>query len=119
MNVLLVFLGGGLGAACRWLVSSQLSAGGGFPYGTLSVNLLGCFLIGIASVYLLQQPKISLFVVVGFLGGFTTFSSFGLDAWRMLSSAEYKNFVSYVGLSNVLGLLLVIFGHKIGTLFTA
>ena len=119
MNVALVFLGGGLGAACRWLVSSQLSQGGGFPAGTLAVNLIGCFLIGIASVYLIQQPKLSLLILVGFLGGFTTFSSFGLDAWQMLSSADYKNFATYVGLSNVLGILLVIFGHKLATFFTA
>lgn len=119
MNVALVFLGGGLGAACRWLISSQLSASSGFPTGTLSVNLMGCFLIGIASVYLLQQPKLSLLILVGFLGGFTTFSSFGLDAWRMLTAADYKNFAAYITLSNVGGILLVILGHKLATLFSA
>lgn len=118
MNIVYVFLGGGLGAACRWLISTQLASTDGFPFGTLAVNLLGCFLIGIASVYLVQQPRLALFLLVGFLGGFTTFSSFGLDAWHMLSSSEYKNFATYVGLSNVLGILLVIFGHKLGTLFT-
>ncbi len=119
MNLLYVFLGGGLGAACRWLLSSQMANASEFPLGTLAVNLLGCFLIGVASVYLVQQPRMSLFVIVGFLGGFTTFSSFGLDAWRMLSSADYKKFVTYVGLSNVVGILLVIFGHKLATYFTA
>ena len=119
MSVIYVFLGGGLGAACRWLLSSQLVSNSEFPYGTLAVNLLGCFLIGIASVYLVQQPKLSLFILVGFLGGFTTFSSFGLDAWHMLSSSDYKNFATYVGLSNIVGILLVIVGHKLGTLFTA
>lgn len=119
MNVFYVFIGGGLGAACRWLISSQFTTSNDFPFGTLAVNLIGCFLIGVASVYLVQQPKLTLFLMVGFLGGFTTFSSFGLDAWRMLSSADYKNFVTYVGLSNVVGILLVIFGHKLASYFTA
>lgn len=119
MNWGLVFLGGGFGAACRWLISTQMSGTAGLPWGTLTVNLLGCFLIGYLSVYLIEQPKISLFVLVGFLGGFTTFSSFGLETWQMLRSADYKSLVIYVGLSNVVGLLLVIIGHKIGTLYTS
>ncbi|MDG2455833.1 MAG: fluoride efflux transporter CrcB [Bacteroidia bacterium] len=119
MNLVYVFLGGGLGAACRWLLSSQLMSNSEFPYGTLAVNLLGCFIIGIASVYLVQQPKLSLFMLVGFLGGFTTFSSFGLDALHMLSSSDYKNFAIYVGMSNMVGILLVLVGHKLGTFLTA
>ena len=119
MNLVYVFLGGGLGAACRWLLSSQLMSNSEFPYGTLAVNLLGCFIIGIASVYLVQQPKLSLFMLVGFLGGFTTFSSFGLDALHMLSASDYKNFAIYVGMSNIVGILLVIVGHKLGTFLTA
>ena len=65
MNVAWVFLGGGLGAACRWWLSSGISATG-FPYGTLTVNLIGCFLIGVLSVYLLQQPRMSLLLITGF-----------------------------------------------------
>jgi len=114
MNLLYVFLGGGLGAACRWFASTQMSSASGFPTGTLAVNLVGCLLIGLASAYLVNQPKLSLFLIVGFLGGFTTFSSFGLDAWRMLNLGDYKNLVTYLLLSNVIGILLVIFGHKIG-----
>ena len=117
MNVVLVFLGGGLGAASRWLVSSQITSSGGFPSGTLAVNLLGCLAIGVASAYLVAQPRFTLFFVVGLLGGFTTFSSFGLDAWRLLVVSDYKNLVTYLLASNVIGILLVIFGHKIGTHF--
>ena len=116
MNVAWVFIGGGLGAACRWWISSSASSTG-LPYGTLSVNLLGCFLIGMLSVYLLHQPKLSLLLITGFLGGFTTFSTFGLDSVRMLHNADYKSFSSYVLLSNVLGILLVMLGHKLSATF--
>ncbi len=119
MNWLLVFLGGGFGAVCRWIISGQLTSSTGLPWGTLTVNLLGCFLIGLLSVYLLEQPKTSLFLIIGFLGGFTTFSSFGLETWQMLASAEYKYLLIYLGLSNVVGLVLVIIGHKMGTLFVS
>ena len=112
MNLLWVILGGGLGAALRWWISSGMSSDG-FPYGTLTVNLIGCLLIGCASVFLLEQPKLSLFIITGFLGGFTTFSSFGLDAMTLLHIGNYKTFFGYVFLSNVLGIMLVILGHKI------
>ncbi|MDA8886682.1 fluoride efflux transporter CrcB [Bacteroidia bacterium] len=116
MNILLVFIGGGLGAAIRWFISSEVSSVG-FPYGIVTVNLLGCFLIGIASVFLLNQPKLGLLFVTGFLGGFTTFSSFGLDAFGLLQIEQYKKFMSYVLTSNVLGILLVIGGHKLASMF--
>jgi CrcB protein len=116
MSVAWVFIGGGIGAACRWWLSSGI-ASTSFPYGTLTVNLIGCFLIGILSVYLVQQPKLSLLLITGFLGGFTTFSSFGLDSFKLLQNADYKSFATYVLASNVVGLLLVIVGHKLATTF--
>jgi CrcB protein len=112
MNLMWVILGGGFGAALRWWISSGMSSEG-FPYGTLTVNLFGCLLIGCASVFLLEQPKMSLLLITGFLGGFTTFSSFGLDAMRLLQQEDYKMFFGYIFLSNVLGIMLVILGHKI------
>jgi CrcB protein len=116
MNLVLVFVGGGLGAAARWYISSEVSSIG-FPYATLTVNLLGCLLIGFASAFLVTQPKYSLVLITGFLGGFTTFSSFGLDAFGLLQLAEYKKFFGYIFLSNVLGILLVILGYKLASFF--
>ncbi|PCJ65009.1 MAG: fluoride efflux transporter CrcB [Bacteroidetes bacterium] len=112
MNLLWIFLGGGLGAASRWWLTGMITSDG-FPYGTLTVNLVGCLLIGCMSVFLLEHPKLSLLLIMGFLGGFTTFSSFGLDAFKLLELKNYKTFFTYVMLSNVLGILLVILGHKL------
>lgn len=116
MNVALVFIGGGLGASLRWYITTNISSEG-FPYGTLTVNLVGCLLIGIASVFLFKEPKLALLLITGFLGGFTTFSSFGLDALSLLREASYRKFLTYVLSSNVLGILFVVLGNKIGSQF--
>ncbi|MBT8327217.1 MAG: fluoride efflux transporter CrcB [Bacteroidia bacterium] len=118
MHFFWVFIGGGLGAAARWLLSDYLSSGSSFPMGTFSVNMIGCFLIGIVSAILFEHSvKWELLLIVGFLGGFTTFSSFGLDMFKLIQTADYKNLLSYALLSNVLGLILVIIGHKATTYF--
>lgn len=85
MHWLLVFVGGGLGAVARHAVGRAMlhAAGPGFPWGTLTVNVSGSFLIGLLiglfSALGAAQPW-RLFLVTGFLGGFTTFSAFSLDA---------------------------------------
>lgn len=85
MHWLLVFVGGGLGAMSRHAVGrATLHAfGPSFPWGTLAVNVVGSFLIGLAvglfALFETSQPA-RLFLVTGFLGGFTTFSAFSLDA---------------------------------------
>jgi len=117
MSWVWVCIGGGVGATLRWWMSSEITSTS-FPYGTLAVNLVGCLLIGVASAMLVSQPKMALLVITGFLGGFTTFSSFGIDAMHLLQAASYKQFLSYVLASNVFGILLVIVGHKIGTQIT-
>ena len=118
MNFLWVFIGGGLGAAARWLISGYLGSASSFPIGTFSVNMIGCLLIGIVSAFLFEHAiKWELLLIIGFLGGFTTFASFGLDIFKLIQTADYKNLLSYVLLSNVLGLILVIIGHKATTYF--
>ncbi len=116
MNMFYVILGGGVGAGVRWLLTGFLNSAQ-FPMGTLSVNLLGCLFIGVASCLLLNSPKMSLLLITGFLGGFTTFSSFGLDSFQLLRNQNYIKFLTYVGLSNVLGIILVILGHKTTSYF--
>ncbi|NKB76315.1 MAG: fluoride efflux transporter CrcB [Gammaproteobacteria bacterium] len=92
LNAVLVALGGALGALMRyWMVSVvNLRFGTGFPWGTLSVNVLGSFLIGVCVVLIQQRFQSDMLVrsllMVGLLGGFTTFSAFSLDTVQLLHS---------------------------------
>lgn len=115
MNWLYVFLGGGLGALCRWAVAQWVgTASSGFPTATFIANMLGCLLIGVLSAFILSQDsKLQLFVLVGFLGGFTTFSSYGMELFKLQESAQWTLFLSYFFLSNVLGLIFVLVGNRL------
>lgn len=108
---LVVFLGGGLGAAFRyWLQGSVYRfTGTGFPYGTLVVNVLGCFAIGLLVTTFeerfLVQPILRVFLTIGILGGFTTFSSFSLETINLLREGDYLT-----GAANVVSSLVVCLG---------
>lgn len=106
---LLVALGGGLGAASRHLVGTLLPKPDGFPLGTLAVNLLGCFFIGLA---LHLEGRLRLLVVTGFLGGFTTYSAFGLESLDLLKNNPTQGLL-YLGLHLAAGLLAVWLGMKL------
>ena len=115
-NFLLIALGGGLGASARYGLS-QLSArmlGGVFPWGTLAANVLGGLAMGVLFGYMMARtgasPALRLFLGVGVLGGFTTFSAFSLDAMRMLETKAYGVFFGYVGASVVLSIAAVALG---------
>ena len=93
MNLLLVVLGGGIGAGGRYLLGSwlHLQLGNGFPWGTFAVNALGSLMIGL--VFGLAQtkaipPGTTLFLTVGVLGGFTTFSAFSLETLRLIANGD-------------------------------
>ena len=93
MNLLLVVLGGGIGAGSRYLLGGWLHGqlGNGFPWGTFAVNALGSLMIGL--VFGLAQrgslpPATTLFLAVGVLGGFTTFSAFSYDTMRLLANGS-------------------------------
>lgn len=111
MKILLAIgLGSFLGGISRYLVTLFLQNKflSTFPYGTLGVNIIGCFLIGI--VYGLSargniNVEWRLFLATGFLGGFTTFSSFSNDTVSLLRDAQYLQAFSYVALSVVVGLM--------------
>jgi CrcB protein len=120
MNViqtLLVGLGGGLGAIARdklgALILHQVSYGK-FPLGTFAVNVSGCFVAGVLSGLIERQewfsPEARIFLMTGVLGGFTTFSAFGVETVYLLRRGEWPTALLYVSLSLICGLLGVWFG---------
>ena len=107
---LIIFLGAGIGGALRHAVNvaAARALGTGFPAGTMIVNLLGSFLMGLLAGYFLFRPGLSqdvrLFLTTGVLGGFTTFSAFSLDAALMVERHQYGLAAAYVGGSVVAGI---------------
>jgi len=109
--VLLVGSGGFVGSAGRYVLSGwvhRLVPYAGFPWGTLAVNVSGCFMIGIVSGLAdsrqLWGPELRLFVMLGVLGGFTTFSSFAYETAALARDAELLRALANVALQVVLGL---------------
>lgn len=102
MSYLIVFVGGGIGAALRHAVNrGALSLlGASFPFGTFIVNVFGSFLMGVLAVALLVRGEgdqsLRLFLATGLLGGFTTFSAFSLDAALMWEKGEWQSLGVYV-----------------------
>ena len=91
-----------------------------FPIGTLLVNLIGSFLIGVVSSIFdknLITSEIRTYLVFGFLGGFTTFSAFTYEFFNFLKNSEYLNAFLYIFLSVFLGLALFILGYKVIKIF--
>jgi len=116
MAFVLVFVGGGAGALVRYLVSLGVGSSwsGAFPLGTFLINLTGCFLIGAlagASERLLVDARLRLFLQTGVLGGYTTFSSFGLETVQLAHRGEWGTALVYVLGSNLLGLGLAFAGY--------
>lgn len=116
-NLLWVAAGGAVGAALRYLVSLQMVtlSGDKFPWATLTVNLTGCLLIGMAWSLTLNKTAsegVLLFLMVGLIGSFTTFSTYGLEGIQLIQSGKLMEGFIYVLLSNVAGLFLVIIGKS-------
>jgi CrcB protein len=113
-NLLLVMLGGAIGAGFRYHVSNVASAqlGPGFPWGTWIVNLLGGFLAGILLSLLIadgrQAEPLRLFLGVGVLGGFTTFSAFSAETAGMLQRGQFALAGAYA-VSSVAGSVMMLF----------
>ncbi len=116
MNFVLVFLGGGLGALTRYLLSLALPHQPfGFPFATLCVNVLGCLLIGCAASALpLQSVSLRLFLMAGVLGGFTTYSAFALENAALVQGEMTGIAVIYTGLTIVTCFAAVAFGLWFG-----
>ena len=114
-QVLIVFLGGGLGSIFRYLVSKKITnqLETYFPLGTLIVNILGCFFIGVILALVEKHglnPAWSLLLATGFCGSFTTFSSFAYENNLLLINENYTAFVFYTFLSIILGVSATFLG---------
>ncbi|NGP45398.1 CrcB family protein [Bacillaceae bacterium SIJ1] len=117
MTMLIVALGGAIGAFCRYWVSSILTSKNGFfRWSTLAVNLGGALVIGFIQGLFPSEPVV-LFVSTGLLGGFTTYATLSLDAWRMLQASSYRLFFLYVTATFIGGLALCGIGWELATLF--
>lgn len=95
MHWLWIFFGGGLGAVLRYELGGwmQAQAGVAFPWGTLFVNAIDCFAIGLLATVVDERgvggAELRTFLLTGLLGGFTTFSAFGLETWRLAEQAAW------------------------------
>ena len=123
LNILFVGLGGALGSIARYLVSTWVQTAAkniNFPFGTLTVNLVGCFVIGLlaqlAEARGVFTSESRAFVFIGILGGFTTFSSFGNETLNLARGGEFWNALANIGLNVVIGLLAVWLGRTMAYL---
>lgn len=117
-ELLYVGLGGFVGAILRYGVSGLILKHfkHAFPLGTMTVNVLGCLVLGFLMTIVEDErhgfpPNARLFVAVGLLGSFTTFSTFGYETVKLLRDGDWKVAVAYVCASLVVGLLAVLGGH--------
>jgi CrcB protein len=122
-NILLVGAGGFIGSALRYLLSGwaqQSVRTLDFPYGTLAVNVIGCFVIGflaqLAESRGLFTSESRLFVFVGILGGFTTFSSFGNETLNLARDSQMMNALANIGANVMIGLFAVWLGRTVSYL---
>jgi CrcB protein len=113
-NIALVGIGGAVGSIIRFLF--QRSFNWSFPYGTLTVNLMGCFAIGILWAWIAKQSLAEhhkLLLITGFCGGFTTFSAFTQEGVQMLMQNKWLQFTGYLSASVIGGFLLTYLGYKL------
>ena len=130
LKLMLVFLGGGLGSVGRYSIGQLIAAVTPkdldpphwlnlYPFATLSVNLIGCAAIGIAWSWAIERQQqgspMMIFLVVGILGGFTTFSAFGWETLDLIQNQRILAAIFYVLISIVLGILGVFAGYTFGS----
>ena len=123
MRLALIAIFGAAGTLARYALQGivQIRTASTFPYGTLLVNLSGCFLLGLIGQFTLNRMVISpdwrVAIAVGFFGGYTTFSSFGWETAKMLEAGEWAWASLYVGASVLAGLLLSVAGIRLANKF--
>ncbi|MDD3468760.1 MAG: fluoride efflux transporter CrcB [Thermoguttaceae bacterium] len=119
---MLIFLGGGIGTILRWTLGEaalQILPKELFPLGTFTVNLVGCFGIGLFAAWFSHIPvevlraELRVAIIAGFFGGFTTFSSFGLETLQMLHRQQWGLALGYVTTSVVCGVICAALGFRL------
>lgn len=122
MPLLLVGLGGFAGAVSRWLVDGWVSERNptAFPLGTLLVNLTGTFLLGVLFAWVIERdvlpPDVRAPLMIGFLGAYTTFSTYMLESWRLFEDGAWALAFANLAGSVVLGVVAVLAGLAVGRL---
>jgi fluoride exporter len=123
LKFVIIGAGGCLGAIFRYLVAGgvqSLAKSSSFPFGTMTVNVTGCLLIGIGGGLMenrqLFSPEWRAFLFVGILGSFTTFSTFGLETFNMAKEGQWLASFGNVGISLIFGLTAVLAGHMLSRL---
>jgi CrcB protein len=123
INILLVGFGGFVGSVLRYLAGGfvqQTTKSIDFPFGTLVVNVIGCFIIGFLAQLAEDRGVFTsesrLFIFTGFLGGFTTFSSFGNETLNLVRDSQMMNAFANVGANVILGLFAVWLGRTVSYL---
>ena len=123
-NLLLVAIGGAFGACSRYLFIEMiifLHRGSSFPIGTILVNIIGSFLMGVLHFFLTHyldsiSPQTRLLLATGVLGGFTTFSAFSLDVFRLINSGNFQLAFAYIFSSFIFSILAIFFGFYLAKL---
>jgi CrcB protein len=117
-DLLIIGLGGFIGAILRYLVSGQVQKWSGsvdFPYGTLTVNLIGCLMIGaltrLDEIRGVLTPEMRFFIFIGLLGAFTTYSTFSNEAINLINDRRFDRAFLYMGTHLVFGLAAVLTGR--------
>jgi CrcB protein len=121
-TVVVVALGGALGALARYFLARSLYSvlGTAFPWGTLGVNLLGCFLLGVIIALVEERgllgPEARSLLAVGFLGAMTTFSTLVYESYGLLRDGAYLLYLGYVAVSLLGGLAAFVLGRALGAI---
>ena len=123
MRFFLIALFGAIGTLARYGLGGvvQIRTGSTFPYGTLLINLTGCFFLGLIGQITLNRviipPEWRVAIAIGFFGGYTTFSSFGWESAKMFEAGEWLRACTYVAASVIFGLLLSVAGIRLANRF--
>ncbi|MBI5885147.1 MAG: fluoride efflux transporter CrcB [Deltaproteobacteria bacterium] len=120
MKIILIALAGALGTLARWWLAGyvQNSAGGAFPWGTFAVNMAGCFLFGAvwsaAEERMLIGPLARIVILSGFMGAFTTFSSYMFETASLMRESQWLYAFGNIALQNITGIIFIALGFVAG-----